>query len=84
MDVLELQFKLEVYRICWSQSLPKVVGCFGQVYWLWKTGARIVCQLLDWYLDWLTIADAGLNKFVTASFFVFTVIRAAKPAPTCP
>ena len=32
----------------------------------------------------LTIADAGLNKFVTASFFVFAIIRAAKPAPTCP
>ena len=32
----------------------------------------------------LTIADAGLNKFVTASFFVFTVIRAAKPALNCP
>jgi len=32
----------------------------------------------------LTIADAGLNKFATASFFVFAVIRAAKPAPTCP
>ena len=49
-NVLELQFKLEVHGICWSQSLPKVVSCFGEVYWLWQTGARIICQLLHQHL----------------------------------
>ena len=45
-NVLCLQLKFEVDGICWPQSLPKMISCFGEVYRLWQTGTRFICQLL--------------------------------------